>query len=119
MSDHRTNPRAIAKQNGGQVMQLVDLGDGVGLAGFEIKPMFRPMACDCAKDAEGHTEECASKKTPLLIAGLFAVGGRVSPLLTGVELRGVMMGEIGGMPVADVKRLLSQVEAPPAEANPQ
>jgi hypothetical protein len=106
VGDHRVNPQAIAKAQGGQVMQLHDLGDGVGFAGWEIRPMF--------KQAPG--------EAPVCVAALFAVGGHMSPLSLRVELRAVMVGEIGGLPVADLKRILTEdppaatetpVEAPP------
>jgi hypothetical protein len=104
MGEHNHNPQAIAKRNGQHMVQLSDLGDGVGFAGFEVRPLMTVAGeCDCKLDV-GHAPGCASVVSA--VAGLFAIGGRVSNLMPSVELRAVLVGELGRIPVDVLKRLL-------------
>jgi hypothetical protein len=100
LGEARTNPIAMAKARGQQAIQVVDLGDGVCFAGFEIKPMFRP----------------SGGAPQLLVAGLFAVGGYVSPVAVGTELRSVLLCEIGGVTVEQLKKALTENPAEPVAA---
>lgn len=127
MSDHRLNPRAIAKAQGKQMVQLSDLGDGVGFAGFELRPVgVAPGPCDCGTAAigiptehDGGRAECPQNAPPTMAAVLFAIGGPHSPLSLNVELRAVPLGEIGCVPIADLKRMLSApIAGPPASETP-
>jgi hypothetical protein len=114
MGDHLTNPHAVAKQQGGQAIGVYDLGDGIALAGFELRPQFRKPRCTCpaAGEPAEHEGDCASLGEPVAVACLYAVGGRVSVLSVKVELTSVLLGEIGSIPVANLKRLFT--EAPKA-----
>lgn len=105
MSDHRLNPQSLAKAQGKTVVRATDLGDGVALVGFELQPMV-PIPAD--------GEEAT------IAVGVFAIGGRASPLSLSVELRAVFMGEWGRIPTENLKRMLSEEPATPTEeAQPQ
>lgn len=98
MGDARLNPRSIAKAQGKQMVRATDLGDGVALVGFELQAMVPVVA-------EG--------EEPTVAVGIFAIGGRASPLSLNVELRAVLVSELGRIPTANLKRMLS--EEPEAE----
>lgn len=125
MGEHLMNPRAAAKANGTQTVRLSDLGDGVAFASFEIRPVGVAQGpCDCgtaaigiAAEHDGTRVECPQNAPPTMAAVLFAIGGPHSPLSLNVQLRAVPPGEIGRIPVADLKRMLSAPLA--AEADPQ
>ena len=108
MNEARLNPQAMAKAQNKQLVRATDLGDGVALVGFELQPML-PVA------AEGEEATVA--------VGIFAIGGRSSPLSLNVELRAVFISELGRMPIANLKRMLSEdpraALAPQEEAAPQ
>lgn len=91
MGDARFNPQAMAKAQGKQMIRATDLGDGVALVGFELQPLM-PVP------AEGEEATVA--------VGLFAIGGKSSPLSIGVELRAVLVTELGRVTLAHLKRLL-------------
>lgn len=98
MNEARHNPRAMAKANGTapRGIKATDLGDGVGLVGFEIQHLT-------VKD-EG--------KEPELVAVLVAVGGQQSAVALNVELRGVVVCELGRIGVAKLKALIAGKEPP-------
>lgn len=93
MGAHLTNPNAIAKANGMQAAQVMDLGDGIVCGGFQVVPLMRP-----ASDEEG--------APMVLVAGLVALAGKSSPLAIGIELRPVLLGEIGGIPLDQLKKAI-------------
>lgn len=109
IGEHNGNVRALAKAAGKpipQQMPVLELGEGFVVAGFQIQPLMRP-----ASDEEG---------APLvLVAGLVAMAGKSSPLALSVELRPVLLGELGGIPVEALKRALTAGETPATEAEPQ
>jgi hypothetical protein len=85
MSEHRFNPAALAKANGPatQQTQVIDIGRGTGLIGFEIRPMI---------DADG-----------IAHAMLIAIGGKVSQFAPMTPI-GVVCGELGRIPVKELHR---------------
>lgn len=91
MGDHLVNPQAMARAQGKQMVRAIDLGDGVALVGFELQPLM-------AVPAEGEEASVA--------VGLFAIGGKSSPLSLNVELRAVLVTEFGRVTLAHLKRLL-------------
>lgn len=104
MGEHLTNPRALAKQQGGQQLNVADLGDGIVFAGLAIEPRFRP-----ASDEEG--------APMMLYAVLVAIGGKHSPIALTAELKQVVLGEIGAIPVEKVKAMFAAKPEP--EQTPQ
>jgi hypothetical protein len=90
MSEHHLNGAAKAK--GQQTLGLIDLGDSIGFIGFKVEPIG-------ATDKDGNE---------FMVAGLFAVGGRVSSISLQTQFRSVFIGELHSIKVADLKRLLSE-----------
>lgn len=125
MSDHRFNPQSIAKAQGKTMVRATDLGDGVALVGFELQPIIpAPGSCDCGGeqlaaadgvDSPAHSKSCATNEPPTVAVGIFAIGGRASPLSLNVELRAVLVAELGRIPTANLKRMLSEEPAAQAE----
>lgn len=106
MGDHLVNPQAMARAQGKQMVRATDLGDGVALVGFELQPLM-PVP------TEGEEASVA--------VGLFAIGGKSSPLLLDVELRAVLVTELGRVTLAHLKQILVEPlqTEPTAEAAPQ
>lgn len=101
MGDHHFNPAAIAKASGRpqpQQIRLLNLGDNIGLSHFEIQPIQ-------IQDAETGEK--------FISAALVAVGAKTSDLAMSIELRGVVIAELGRVSLAELKSKISQ--EPPKE----
>ncbi len=120
MADRLSNPNAIAKQNGGQAVQVVNLGDGAAFLGIDLRPQFREYQCGCgdAKPEVGHVETCLARLGPVLVVGVFATGCKHSPLQIAVDpkdVRSVQIAEFPPVSVELLKRAFTE-EAKPDEA---
>jgi hypothetical protein len=104
MNESRFNPNAIAKAArppNTQQVQAIDIGKGCALLGFELRP---------AIDADGVAH-----------AMVVAIGGKVSPI-TGIQPIGIVCGEVGKIPLAELHRHFgvvdSAADAPEGEVKP-
>lgn len=100
MGEHLRNPAAVAKQQGAEMRNVMHIGNGCGLAGFDIQTVI---------DSEGVAH-----------AVLVAIGGKVSSLVP-MKPTGVVVAELGKISLAELHRHFGAVDltddAPEAKTN--
>lgn len=97
MGAHRTNPVAIANRQPQQQVNVMPLGEDVGLIGVHLIP-----AWDTEKDE--------------LVIFLNVVGGVASPILGGIMPKNVKLCEVARAPLARLRAALKG--APPPSVEP-
>lgn len=101
MGEHKFNPVARAAQHGTPARVLL-LGEGYGLVGLGLEPIIK-------------VEDDGSQ---YLVVAVMAIGGKPSDLAP-MEPVKFMLGEVGKIPLADVRATIEEGLSRPREASGQ